>query len=223
MDVQALGLALVVGLLLIKETGVPVPVPGDLLVIGLGVGAAQGRFPPLVAVAAVVAATIVGGSLQFLIVRGPGRRVLVRVLHRIGISEERMESQAERLRRGGAGAVAIARMTPGVRMFAIAAAALAAMPFGRFVLGLSGGNALFAGGHFALGMAFGAAAATIVAGLLVPVAVLVALAVVGLLGWRVIALRRRRGANGSQSGVADWTDASCPACLFLGSSFSNRS
>jgi membrane protein DedA with SNARE-associated domain len=212
MDALALGLAVVIGLLLVKEAGVPVPVPGDLLVIGLGVGAGQGRFDPVVAIVAIVAASIVGGSIQFLLVRGPGRRILVGLLRRFGVPEERIERQTERLRRGGARAVALARMTPGIRIVAIAAAGLAAMPFARFVLGLSGGNAVFAGGHFVLGLAFGSAAASIAGGLVVPIVALVALLLVGFVGWRLIA-RRRAGVAGE---TADWTDACCPACLVLG-------
>jgi membrane-associated protein len=212
MDALALGLAVVVGLLLVKEAGLPVPIPGDLLVVGLGVGAAQGRFDPIVAIVAAVAASIVGGSIQFLLVRGPGRRLLVGVLRRFGVSEERIERQTERLRRGGAGAVALARMTPGVRIVAIAAAGLAAMPYTRFALGLSGGNTVFAGGHFVLGLAFGSAAASIAVGLFIPIVALVGLVIVGVVGWRLIA-RRRAGTTGE---AADWTDACCPACLLLG-------
>ena len=209
MDALSLGLAVVVGLLLVKEAGLPVPIPGDLLVVGLGVGAAQGRFDPIVAIVATITASIVGGSIQFLLIRGPGRRVLIGLLRRIGVPNERIERQTERLRRGGAGAVALARMTPGVRIVAIAAAGLAAMPFARFALGLSGGNTVFAGGHFVLGLAFGSAAASIAAGLVVPIVVLVVLVGTGLVGWRLISERR-------QGSTADWTDACCPACLLLG-------
>jgi membrane protein DedA with SNARE-associated domain len=219
MDPLSLGLAVVVGLLLVKEAGVPIPVPGDLLVIGLGVGAAQGRFDPILAILAVIAASIVGGSIQFALVRGPGRRIVVGLLTRLGVPESRIERQMERLRRGGAGAVAIARMTPGVRIVAIAAAGLAALPFARFVVGLSSGNAIFAGGHFVLGLAFGSAAASIAAGLVLPVVVLVAFVAIGFVGWRLIARggRRRAADEGSIAGeTADWTDACCPACLLLG-------
>ena len=219
MDALSLGLAVVVALLLVKEAGVPVPLPGDLLVIGLGVGVAQGRFDPILTIVAILVASIVGGSVQFLLVRGPGRRLLVELLRRLGVPEERIERQTERLRRGGAGAVALARMTPGVRIVAIAAAALAAMPFARFLLGLSGGNAVFAGGHFILGLAFGSAAASVAAGLVLPIVAIVALVVVGFLGWRLIARRRVRtdaaGATGLAGETADWADACCPVCLVL--------
>ena len=43
MDALGLGLVGVVALILVKEAGVPVPVPGDLLVVGAGVAASQGE------------------------------------------------------------------------------------------------------------------------------------------------------------------------------------
>ena len=211
MDVLGLGLFLIVGLMLVKEAGLPVPVPGDLLVIGLGVGAADGRFDPGVALVAAISATIVGGSVQFALVSGPGRTVVLGVLRRIGVGEARIEPMADRIRRRGAAAVAVARMTPGVRIVAVAAAALAAIPFGRFVVGLATGNAVFTSGHFALGVGFGAAASGFVGGLALPVLVLVGLAAVGLVGWRLV--RRRRSVGSEVAG--DWSDAACPACLAL--------
>ena len=38
MDIASVGLVAIVGLILVKEAGLPVPVPGDLIVIGTGVG-----------------------------------------------------------------------------------------------------------------------------------------------------------------------------------------
>jgi membrane protein DedA with SNARE-associated domain len=214
MDPLGLGLALAVGLLLVKEAGVPVPVPGDLVVIGLGVGAAQGRFAPALALAAIVAATILGGSLQYALLRGPGRRLLLGTLRRLGVPDARIEAQADRFRRRGATAVAVARMTPGIRIMAIAGAAIAAIPVVRFLAGLAAGNAVFTSGHFALGLAFGAAAPAVAAGAAPVVAGLVVLGVIGALGWRWLARRRGRARAGDASGPS-WADACCPACLAL--------
>ncbi len=216
---ETLGLALIVGLLFVKEAGVPVPVPGDLVVLGAGIGASQGRFDPVVAGIAIVAATIAGGIVQFALLRGPGRRVMLGIARRVGISQARIDGLADRLRRRGATAVAVARMTPGVRILAIPGAAVAALPFGRFIAGLSGGNAVFTGGHFALGLALGAAAPATAAGL-VPVALgLVAFAVAGVAGWRLLSHRRARNRGdvieAEREAAADWTDACCPACLVI--------
>jgi membrane-associated protein len=212
MDTLGLGLVLVIGLLLVKESGVPVPIPGDLLVIGLGVAAAEGQVVPVVALLGAIVATIVGGTIQFGLVRGPGRRAVLALLRRFGVGEDRIDRQAERFRRRGTSAVAIARMTPGVRIVAVAAAALAAVPVARFVAGLAVGNSVFTTGHFALGMAFGAAAGGIMASLFVPIVLAVGVAVLGLAGWSWI--QRRRGS--SRPPVLAWADACCPACLVLG-------
>jgi membrane-associated protein len=215
---EFLGLGAIVGLIAIKEAGVPIPVPGDLVVIGAGIAAASGSFDPLAGILVIVLATIVGGTVNFLLVRGPGRLVLVRLLERLGVPEARIERLTERLRRSGARGVAVARMTPGLRIVAVAAAALAAMPFVRFLAGLAAGNAVFTSAHFALGYVVGRPAVSIAASVgTVLVAVVVVLGIVGAVGWWALSRRgqgRRRSGEERASG-ADWADAACPACLLL--------
>jgi membrane protein DedA with SNARE-associated domain len=223
MDALALGLGLAVALLLVKEMGVPIPVPGDLIVLGAGAAVASGRESAILALALIVGATIAGGAIQFLLVRGAARPLVMGVLRRVGVGEARIEAAAERLRRRGATGVAVARSTPGVRIVAIAAAGIAALPFARFLAGLSAGNALFVGGHFALGYALGPTAGDLASriggiGVLV-VGGIAVLAVVGWIGWRLIRRRSGRAATASTAEIAttgDWSDASCPACLLLG-------
>jgi membrane protein DedA with SNARE-associated domain len=220
-----LGLAAIVGLLLVKEAGLPIPIPGDLLVLGAGIGAASGTLEPASTLALIVAATVVGGTVQFAGLRGGLRRRLLGLLARVGIPETRIEPLASRFRRRGAAGVAVARMTPGVRIVAIPAAAIAAVAPGGFVAGLAIGNAIFIGGHFALGALVGAPAVAI-AGSVGPavVAVVGGLAAVGAVGWFVIGRRRRLLGRGYRRDLefeaversADWTDAACPACLALG-------
>lgn len=213
MDELAIGLAVGVALLFVKETGVPIPVPGDLIVIGLGAATAQGAGHPFLALLLVVAATIVGGAIQFAILGGPARRILIGLSRRLGLGEERIERHAARLRGGGARSVALARMTPGLRIVAIAAAAFAALPFARFVAGLAVGNGVFVGGHFAAGFVLGPAATGLVSSFGLG-AIVIAVALVGIVAWRWIAARRRLSAQ--DTGAADWVDASCPGCLVLG-------
>jgi membrane protein DedA with SNARE-associated domain len=210
----------VCGLLLIKEAGVPVPVPGDLVVIGAGVAAsAQPQTAPLV-IAAILAAGYVGGSVQFLLVRGSVRGAVLRLMARVGIEPERLETLAGRLQRGGWRAVAVARATPGVRIGSIVACGLAGLPLSVFGRGLVVGNSAFVGGHFALGMIVGApavgAAGQIASAGVIVIGALAVLALIGAVAWRIIRRRARRraggGARGREAAVA-WADAACPACL----------
>jgi membrane protein DedA with SNARE-associated domain len=210
----------IVGLLFVKETGVPIPVPGDLVVLTAGVAAASGSIDPVVGLVAIVVAGIAGGIVQFGLVRGPGRRGLLSILRRFGVPEGRIEEMAARLGRRGATGVAVARMTPGVRVVAIAAAAIAAIQFGRFAIGLAIGNAVFVGGHYALGFAVGKPAIALVSSAASAVVAVVALAIVGGLGWWLIGRRRAQARAsvpivGASPSAASWADAACPACLLL--------
>lgn len=203
----------IVSLILVKEAGVPIPVPGDLIVIGAGVAAGRGELDPVVALAAIVVASIAGGVVQYGLLRSVARPIMVRLLERLG-SAERVERQTDRLRRGGARSVALARSTPGVRIVAIAASALAGIPAAAFALGLAIGNALFISAHFGLGFVVGEPVVELVGGALGPLAIAaVGLAVVGLLGWLVLGRIRGRGPGSPLPVIAAWADACCPACL----------
>jgi membrane-associated protein len=215
-DVASAGLLALFGLFLVKESGVPLPVPGDLIVIGTGVAAARGDVDPVAALAFIVVASIVGGTIQYGLLRSVARPVLLRLLARV-TSAERLDRQTERLRRGGARSVALARSTPGIRIVAIPASALASIPPLAFVAGLSLGNALFIGAHFGIGFLLGESIVEAVHAALGPIAVTaVVLAIIGGLGWLLLARRRTRTTGTPSLALATesaWADACCPACL----------
>jgi membrane-associated protein len=216
MGPEPTALLAIAGLILIKEAGIPIPVPGDLVVIGAGVAANRGDLDPLVALVAIVLASIAGGIVQYGLLRSVARPLLLRLVERLG-SAERVNRQTERLRRGGTRSVALARSTPGVRIVAIAASALAGVPAAAFVSGLAIGNALFIGAHFGLGYLIGPPVVAIVGGALGTLAIGVAvLAVVGGAGWLAIGRWRRRRPAAPLPMAVSWADACCPACLAIG-------
>ena len=214
---EPLALAGVVVLLLVKEAGVPIPVPGDLVVVGTGAAFAADAPGALIALALILTAGYVGGLVQYTLVRGALRRPLLRLLARFGVPEERIEALAGSIRRTGARGVAVSRMTPGVRVGSIAASGVAGIAVGPFTGGLVAGNTVFVAGHFGLGYLLGASAGRVIGQasttLLGVLGAMAVLAVVGAVGW-VFLTRRRRAGAGSTPAVA-WTDAACPACLAL--------
>ena len=213
---EATALLAIVGLILVKEAGVPIPVPGDLIVIGAGVAAGRGELDPAVALVAIVVASIVGGVVQYGLLRSVARPLMLRLVERLG-SADRVERQTDRFRRGGTRSVAVARSTPGVRIVAIAASALAGIPAAAFAAGLAIGNAFFISAHFGLGYVVGEPVVKAVGGALGPLAVLaVALVGLGAIGWLVLSLLRGRRPTSPLPVVAAWADACCPACLVAG-------
>jgi membrane protein DedA with SNARE-associated domain len=157
------------------------------------VAAAAAGPGALLLLAGILAAGFVGGSLQFALVRGTLREPLLRLLARFGVPRERLDPLAGWLQARGAPGVAVARATPGLRIGAIAASGMAALPFPAFLAGLVAGNSVFVGGHFALGFVVGPPAVEAIAGASLPLLLgggLVVLAVLGAATWA--ALRRRR-------------------------------
>jgi membrane protein DedA with SNARE-associated domain len=65
-------------LILIEEAGVPVPVPGDFLMLGLGVHARQGRVPLWQALLVMELATVLGSSILYLLALRAGRDLVYR-------------------------------------------------------------------------------------------------------------------------------------------------
>src|SRR5262245_4874952 len=154
MDVVAIiGLA---GLILIKEAGVPLPIPGDLVIIGAGASLAGDLPTAGVVLALILVAGFVGASIQFFLFRSALRRPLLAALQRLGVGESRLQALSDRFRSYGTRAVAVTRMTPGVRIAVIPAAALAALPYSVFLPGIVAGNGVFVFAHFGAGFLLGA-------------------------------------------------------------------
>ena len=72
-----------IGLLFVKEAGVPVPVPGDLIVLGAGVAASGTVGAGPIELVAILLAGYAGGSVQFVVVRGALRDRLLHLLARL--------------------------------------------------------------------------------------------------------------------------------------------
>src|SRR5207249_8822988 len=64
--------------LLVEEAGVPVPVPGDVLMLYLDVQARTGRIPLWQAIVVMELATVVGASALYLAARVAGRSLVYR-------------------------------------------------------------------------------------------------------------------------------------------------
>lgn len=132
---DAYGLIAVFGIMLLKEIGIPVPIPSDLIMLGAAARAAQGRFSFVAVFFAILIPMLVGGVAQFLIARGPGRQFIYRVGKYIGLTKERLDRAMETVRKGGPTAVAVGLTTPGVRIAIVPAAGMADLALAAFLPG----------------------------------------------------------------------------------------
>lgn len=208
------GLAAIFFIMLLKEIGVPVPIPSDLIMLGAAARAAQGKFPPVAVFFALLIPMVVGGIIQFTIAKGPGRRIIYRLGQHIGLTKARLDQAMTAVRRGGVAAVALGLTTPGVRIAMVPASGLAELPLATFVPGLIAGSAFFLAWHFALGYLGGLALALLNLPLPILIGIAVAVIALGIIGWVSVRQRRAQKMSASETFNA-WSDASCPACITI--------
>ena len=119
-------------LVLIEEAGVPVPVPGDFLMLALGVHAHQGHVQLWQALLVLEIATLLGASVLYLAAARAGRGLVYRYGRYIHLTPERLDRAERWLGRHGTGAIVLGRLTPGLRMATVIGCGIFGVPFWRF-------------------------------------------------------------------------------------------
>jgi membrane protein DedA with SNARE-associated domain len=212
------GLLAIFIIMLLKECGIPVPVPSDLIMITAGVQAATGAYGLLELALALGLATLIGGSLQFFISRKAGRAVIYKLGRFIGLTPQRLDKAMAVLQKRGPFAIFLGLNLPGARAGIIPAAGLAGFGYPSFAPAMLSGSGLFYGWHIALGYLVGPSATALLENLNLPLGpILVGLAVLGLLGWLILRWRAKRTGTPAAplEQLHQWTHAACPACLTI--------
>lgn len=212
------GLFAIFAVMLLKESGIPLPVPSDLVMITAGVQAATGVYNIFQLLIAVEIALIVGGSIQFLLARSVGRQVVYRLGRFIGLSQTKLDAAGARLQRRGRMAIIVGINLPGARAAIIPSAGLSGMAYRVFAPAMILGSSLFYGWHIALGFIIGPSAATLLNHLNLPLLpIFLGLALLGLVIWLVLRRRRKAAAAMPAESTLErlhaWSEAACPACL----------
>ncbi|MEP7198201.1 MAG: hypothetical protein ABI874_00170, partial [Chloroflexota bacterium] len=211
------GLLAIFAIMLLKEIGVPVPIPADLIILGAAARSAAGKEAVVAVFLALLIPMVVGGAIQYWIARGPGRAFIYRIGRFIGLTQTRLDRAMATVRRGGTAAVAVGLTTPGVRIATTPASGLADLTPRVFVPGLVLGSAFFLAWHFAIGYVGGFLIALLDLPAPALIAILIVVLIVGVAGWWYVRRSRARRAVAETTTLAEsyasWADASCPACI----------
>jgi membrane protein DedA with SNARE-associated domain len=213
------GLLAIFIIMFTKSVGVPIPIPADVIILATAARAAEGKFVLWQAFLVVLLAVIVGGLIQFWLVRGPGRSLLYRFGRYIGLTSARLDAAAVKVKKGGILGLSVAILVPGVRGAAIAASGLADFRLRTFVPGLVLGSTVFLTLHFFLGY-LGGSLLLVIGHVLPPVPVIIlvlVLLVVAYILW-VVAVHRQKAARRELENAASlevWHEGICPVCLAL--------
>src|SRR5216683_968946 len=91
--------------ILIEETGVPVPIPGDFLMLGMGVHARQGAVQLWQALFVMELATLIGASILYVVAGRAGRDLVYRYGRYIHLTPARLDHAERWLTHHGAAAI----------------------------------------------------------------------------------------------------------------------
>jgi membrane protein DedA with SNARE-associated domain len=191
-------------IVLVEEMGVPVPVPGDFLMIGLGVHARQGAVPLWQALLALEVATLVGGSILYFVSVRAGRDLVYRYGRYIHLTPARLDKAELWIGKHGPVAIVVGRVTPGLRMATVIAAGVFGVPYFKFLPSLALGGFLYIALYTLLGYFVGLPVLRAVESFHLPLGLLGSLIPLAILIFWVV--RARRGLHLRPATHADAPD-----------------
>lgn len=142
-------------ILMIEEAGVPLPIPGDLLLLFSGSLIAQGVLGLAPSLAILTVATLIGTSLLYSIALRGGRPLLRRHGRWLRLKEERINRAERWLGKRPLTGVALLRLTPGLRIYSTIVAGLLAVPRAKATVSFVVSGVMWSAAWLVLGMLLG--------------------------------------------------------------------
>jgi membrane protein DedA with SNARE-associated domain len=183
--------------LLIEEAGVPVPVPGDVLMLVLGVHARFGTVELWQAIAATWFGTIIGSSALYWISRIAGRGLVYRYGRFIRLTPERLDRAERWLKQHGSRAVFLGRLVPGLRIVTAVACGVFEVPFRAFFPAMALGALLYILVYTLLGYYLGPPVLSLFEKIHIPFGLLGSLVPLTLILWWTFRARQDIGKRGT--------------------------
>jgi membrane protein DedA with SNARE-associated domain len=143
---------LIVLFIFIEELGIPLMVPGDLILMLAGYHVSQGRIALIWALLALETATLVGGSVLYWFAARGGRPLLYRYGRYLHCDREKLERAEAWVNRRGGIAVVLGRLIPGLRIPTVFASGVFGMPYRKFLPALALGSTTYSLTFLLLGM-----------------------------------------------------------------------
>ncbi len=127
-------------LLLLEEAGVPLPVPGDVLMLVVGVRVHQAHLVLWQVLAVMEAATVLGAGILYVVSARAGRPLVHRYGRFLRLNPARLGRAEDWIRQGGWRAIVLLRLVPGLRIATVVGCGIFGVPFRLFLPALAFGG-----------------------------------------------------------------------------------
>ena len=142
-------------LLLVEESGIPLPVPGDGMMMFAGYRASIGRLGIVPAFAAIEAGTLIGATILWCLGRWGGRPIIHRYGRYLHITEQRLDLAERWFVRHGRLSIVLGRLVPGLRIATSFICGVLGVPFLVYLPYVAIGSSLYVLFFMGLGLGFG--------------------------------------------------------------------
>jgi membrane-associated protein len=126
--------------LLLEEAGVPLPLPGDIVMVIVGVAVRQEHVALWQGLASMEVATVLGASVLYGLSARGGRVLAYRYGRFVRLNPARLARVEGWVKRGGWRAIVLGRLVPGSRIATVVGSGLFAIPFREFLPALALGG-----------------------------------------------------------------------------------
>jgi membrane protein DedA with SNARE-associated domain len=121
-------------LLTAEEAGIPLPIPGDIVLLYLGYQVAKGVLPYPAAFLLLLVAVLVGSSILYALSSRFGQRIVLTVGRYIHLDERKLLTVEEKFKRYGVWVIIFGRHIPGFRIPITLFAGLSTIRYSTFLL-----------------------------------------------------------------------------------------
>lgn len=149
---QYKAVALLIG---IEEAGVPLPLPGDLAIVIMGVQVSIGKASPIPVVLVTAASATAGASILYWISRYLGTRIVEKYGRILHLTPERQQWVERMFARHGATVIIVGRLIPGLRIAVAVAAGVARVQYSKFLIYTAISASIWATVYMSIGWAIG--------------------------------------------------------------------
>jgi membrane protein DedA with SNARE-associated domain len=206
--IAAAGVPALFGAITVIEAGIPLPIPGDVLMLLVGERAAANAIPLWLAVLGLEAVVAVGTSALFFAARGPLRALIASQGHRVGLTPERLERASSALEHRGQVAIAVGRCTPSLRTLTVIATASSRLTAKRALFWLLLGGSIFIQLHLVLGYLVGPVAESAFQRAAVPSLIVVCVLILAAAVYWIVR-------HGGRAGLHAWSESTGLASVLL--------
>ncbi|MBA3826116.1 MAG: DedA family protein [Ktedonobacterales bacterium] len=150
-------------LITIEEAGVPLPVPGDTLLVLAGAQRDHNWLFAILIILIASAAVFIGSSALFFLMQRGGRRTLLKYGKFLHFNEKRLDQVERWFVRRGPAAIILGRLIPGLRIPTTIVAGLSGMSYREYALSASVAALIWSSLYYFLGVAVGKSYSLVIA------------------------------------------------------------